>query len=249
MSFTPIPALDIRGGRVVRLAQGDYARQTDFGDDPVAMATAYADAGARWLHLVDLDAARDGGWSLGPLVRELRQRTRLRIQTGGGIRGDADFEAVLAAGAERAVVGTLAVRDATRVAGWLAREGGERLVLALDVRQDADGRWAIPVAGWTAASGATLDGLLSHYAPLGLRHALCTDIARDGMLSGFNLELYRSIAAQWPGIAVQASGGMRGLDDLRGAREAGAAAAILGRALLERRFELADALALAEATC
>jgi len=249
MSFTPIPALDIRGGRVVRLVQGDYARQTDFGDDPVAMAKAYADAGAQWLHLVDLDAARTGGWSLGALVRELRRQTPLRIQTGGGIRGDFDFEAVLEAGAERAVVGTLAVREPLRVANWLAREGGERLVLALDARQDRDGTWRVPVAGWTAESGATLDGLLAQYAPLGLRHALCTDIARDGMLSGFNLELYRRVAEGWPAIAVQASGGMRDLDDLRGAREAGASAAILGRALLERRFDLREALALAEAAC
>ena len=93
MSFTPMPALDIRGGRVVRLAQGDYARQTDFGDDPVALARAFADAGADWLHLVDLDAARDGGWMLAPLVRALREATPLRSQSGGGIRGDAARDA------------------------------------------------------------------------------------------------------------------------------------------------------------
>lgn len=249
MSFTPIPALDIRGGRVVRLAQGDYARQTDFGGDPVALARTYSEAGAQWLHLVDLDAARDGGWSLAPLVRELRANTPLRIQTGGGIRSDADFDAVLAAGAERAVVGTLAVRDRPRVARWLEREGGERVVLALDARHTDDGAWRVPVAGWTADSGVTLERLLDHYAPLGLRHVLCTDISRDGMLSGFNLELYRWLAARWPGIALQASGGLRDLDDLRGAREAGASAGILGRALLEGRFALADALRLAEAPC
>ena len=189
MSFTLIPALDIRGGRVVRLAQGDYARETGYGEDPVAMARAYADAGAEWLHLVDLDGARQGGWSLAELVHRLRAQTPLRIQTGGGVRGAADFEAALEAGAERVVVGTLAVREPLRVADWLAREGGERVVLALDARQDAAGAWNVPVAGWTAQTGATLDGLLRHYAGLGLRHALCTDIARDGMRSGFNLDL------------------------------------------------------------
>jgi len=249
MSFTPIPALDLRGGRVVRLAQGDFARQTDFGGDPVALARAYAEAGAQWLHLVDLDAARDGGWSLAALVRELKMATPLRIQAGGGIRTDADFEAVLAAGAERAVVGTLAVREPARVARWLARDGGERLVLALDARQAADGSWQVPVSGWTTASGATLEGLLDHYVARGLRHALCTDISRDGMLSGFNLDLYRWLAMRWPGVAVQASGGLRGLDDLRGARAAGASAGILGRALLERRFALADAIDLAATPC
>ena len=249
MSFTLIPAIDIRGGRVVRLAQGDYARQTDFDADPVMLAAAFADAGAQWLHLVDLDAARAGGWTLGPLVRAIRARTSLRIQTGGGVRSEQDLAAILDAGAERAVVGTLAVRDPQRVADWLAREGGERLVLALDARQGEDGRWRVPVAGWTADSGATLEGLLQHYAALGLRHALCTDIARDGMLAGFNLELYRWIAARWPKVQVQASGGVRGLEDIEGAREAGAAAAILGRALLEGRFDLREALERAEAAC
>jgi phosphoribosylformimino-5-aminoimidazole carboxamide ribotide isomerase len=249
MSFNLIPAIDIRGGRVVRLAQGDYARQTDFDADPVALAAAFAGAGARWLHVVDLDAARSGGWSLGPLVRAIRARTQLRIQTGGGVRGEHDFAAILEAGAERVVVGTLAVREPMRVADWLAREGGDRLVLALDARQGEDGRWRVPVAGWTAESGATLEGLLQHYAGLGLRHALCTDIARDGMLSGFNLDLYRWIAGRWPRVQVQASGGVRGLGDIEGAREAGAAAAILGRALLEGRFDLREALERAEAAC
>ena len=249
MSFTLIPAIDIRGGRVVRLAQGDYARQTDFDADPVALATTFAAAGAQWLHLVDLDAARSGGWSLAPLVRAIRERTSLRIQTGGGVRGEQDFDAILHAGAERAVVGTLAVREPLRVAKWVAREGGERLVLALDARQGEDGRWRVPVAGWTADSRATLEGLLQHYAALGLRHCLCTDISRDGMLAGFNLELYRWLASRWPAVQVQASGGVRGLEDIAGARAAGAAAAILGRALLEGRFDLREALGQAEAAC
>ena len=249
MSFTPMPALDIRGGRVVRLAQGDYARQTDFGDDPVALARAFAEADADWLHLVDLDAARDGGWTLAPLVRALREATPLRIQSGGGIRGDADLDALFGAGAERAVVGTLAVREPLRVAGWLARHGGERIVLALDVKQDAEGTWRMPVAGWTANSTATLQGLLELYVPLGLQHLLCTDISRDGMLSGFNLDLYRWIAGRWPALSVQASGGVRDLDDVRAAREAGATVAILGRALLERRLDLRAAIAGARAPC
>jgi phosphoribosylformimino-5-aminoimidazole carboxamide ribotide isomerase len=249
MSFTLIPAIDIRGGRVVRLAQGDYARQTDFDADPVALATAFAEAGAQWLHLVDLDAARAGGWSLDPLVRAIKARTPLRVQTGGGVRTQHDFDAVLAAGADRVVVGTLAVREPLRVSGWLAREGAERLVLALDARQGEDGRWRVPVAGWTAESGATLEALMQHYAALGLRHALCTDISRDGMLAGFNLELYRWLASRWPAVQVQASGGVRGLEDIAGAREAGAAAAILGRALLEGRFDLREALGMAEAAC
>ena len=124
-----------------------------------------------------------------------------------------------------------------------------RIVLALDVKQDADGAWRMPVAGWTANSTATLQGLLDHYVPLGLHHLLCTDISRDGMLSGFNLDLYRWIAGRWPALSVQASGGVRDLDDVRAAREAGATVAILGRALLERRLDLRAAIAGARAPC
>ncbi len=114
--------------------------------------------------------------------------------------------------------------------------------MALDARQDASGAWRLPVAGWTEESSASLDGLVQRYADAGLQHILCTDIARDGMLSGFNLELYRMLASRWPQLQVQASGGVRSIADVRAAREAGAGGAILGRALLEGRFRLEDAL-------
>jgi phosphoribosylformimino-5-aminoimidazole carboxamide ribotide isomerase len=249
MDFTLIPAIDVRDGRVVRLAQGDYDRQTTYGDDPVAVARAYADAGARWLHLVDLDAARQGGYSQLPLVERLRAETALAIQTGGGIRTAADIETLLAAGVERVVIGTQAVRRPTLVGAWLRRYGSDRITLALDTRQDESGAWRLPVSGWTEQSPVGLEDLLEDYAAAGLRHLLCTDISRDGMLSGFNIELYAMLAQRWPGLCIQASGGVRGLEDLDAARQAGAAAAILGRALLERRFSLAEALRVQEQPC
>jgi phosphoribosylformimino-5-aminoimidazole carboxamide ribotide isomerase len=241
--FEPIPAIDVRDGRVVRLAQGDYARETRFDADPLALARDYAAQGARWLHLVDLDAARAGGYTLQPLVERIRAETGLMVQTGGGLRDEATIDRLLALGVERLVLGTIAVREPERVLPWLARHGAGRLVLALDTRQDADGCWRLPVSGWTDEGTAFLPDLLSAYAANGACHVLCTDISRDGMLSGFNLELYRDLALRWPMLRVQASGGVRDLADVRAARAAGAGAAILGRALLQGRFTVAEAMA------
>lgn len=243
MSFTVYPAIDVREGRVVRLRQGDYAEETRYADDPFALASRYARAGAVWLHLVDLDAARAGGYTLLPLLRRLKSETGLKVQTGGGVRGEADVDALLEAGADRVVVGSLAVRESGRVASWVARFGAERLTLALDTRRDAEGRWRLPVHGWTEAGDKELDVLAAAYAEVGLRHLLCTDIARDGMLSGPNLELYRYLCQRFPRLAVQASGGARDLDDVRAAREAGCGGIVLGKALLEGRLSLDEALA------
>jgi len=149
MTFTVIPAIDVRNGRVVRLSQGDYARQTVYVDSPLAVAQRYAMAGAQWLHLVDLDAARLGGYTLQPLLAQLRASTSLRLQTGGGIRCEADIEALLELGVERVVVGTTAVREPAKVLGWLRNYGSERITLALDVRRDGFDNWRLPVAGWT----------------------------------------------------------------------------------------------------
>jgi len=240
MSFDVIPAIDVRDGRIVRLRQGDYARETVYADTPLALANAYADAGANWLHLVDLDAAKAGGYTLATLVTQIA--SRLQVQTGGGIRSEADVEAVLAAGATRVVIGTVAVREPERVAGWLRRFGPEHITVALDARQDEHGEWRLPISGWTESSPRTLPDLLQQYSDAGLRHVLCTDIARDGMLAGFNLHLYSTLAARWPEFRLQASGGVRSIADVVDARAAGAGAAILGRALLEGNISLTEAL-------
>ena len=242
MNFDVIPAIDVRGGRVVRLAQGDYARETHYADDPLALACAWAARGARWLHLVDLDAARTGGYSLQPLLTRLCAQGGLQVQTGGGIRDEAQVEALLACGAARVVLGTVAAREPARVAGWIGRFGAERIVLALDARAGVDG-WRVQSEGWTGGAGASLDELLEFYSGQGARHVLCTDVSRDGMLGGFNLALYRELAGRFPGLRLQASGGVRDLADLRAARATGAGGAILGRALLEGRLDLGAALA------
>ena len=243
MSFIVYPALDIREGRVVRLRQGDYAQETRYGDDPLPRAQAFAGQGAQWMHLVDLDAARAGGYTLAPLLAQIRQQAGLHVQTGGGVRDREDVERILQAGASRVVVGSLAVREPDAVIAWLAEFGSERITIALDARQDDDGQWQLPIHGWTENAGVTLDALAQRYAAAGMRHLLCTDIARDGMLAGPNLDLYRHLAGRLPGVAIQASGGIRDVADVAASRAAGCSGAVLGKALLEQRMDLAEALA------
>lgn len=242
MSFTVLPAIDIRGGRVVRLRQGDYTQETRYDADPRAVAQSFADAGATWLHLVDLDAARAGGYTLAPLLRELVRDTGLRIQTGGGVRGSDDLQRIWEAGASRVVVGTLAVREPGRFASWLHEYGASRLTLALDTRRDAQGVWRLPVHGWTETGGGQLDESLRYFSDHGLQHLLCTDIDRDGMLSGPNVELYAWLHRLAPRVALQASGGVRDAADVAAVRAAGCAGVVLGKVLLDGRLQLAELL-------
>ena len=237
MSLVLYPAIDVRDGRVVRLRQGDYARETRYPDAPEAQAARYAAQGVGWLHLVDLDGARDGNYTLLPLLPGLAA-TGLRLQTGGGIRDAGDVQRLLDAGASRVVVGSLAIREPDLVAGWIARFGAEALVVALDARRDAEGRWRLPVAGWTAATDASLPTLARRFEAAGLRHLLSTDIARDGMLSGPGLDLYRDLRAACPGLSLQASGGIRDAADLAAVEALGCAGAVLGRSLLEGGIDL-----------
>lgn len=242
-TFTLYPAIDVRHGRIVRLAQGDYAQETRYGDDPLALARAYAEQGARWLHLVDLDAARAGGYTLLELVRGIVETTGLQVQTGGGVRSRDDVQRILDAGASRVVVGSLAVREAEMVAGWIGEFGPGRITVALDTRQDREGIWRLPVHGWTETAAGTLQEMARRYAGQGLVHLLCTDITRDGMMTGPNLALYRLLAEEVPGLALQASGGVRDLADVVAARAQGCAGIVLGRSLLEGRLQLPEALA------
>lgn len=236
-----IPAIDLRAGRVVRLVQGDYARETRYPVDPLVLAHSYAAAGARWLHVVDLDGARSGKLDNLRVIAGIA-RDGSQMQAGGGVRSGGDVKRLLDAGVARVVIGSLAVTEPNKVEKWIAQHGAERICVALDTRADVQGRWALPVKGWTETGIGTLDTLASRYVASGARHLLCTDIARDGMLGGPNLELYAHLKRIVPTLAVQASGGVRDVGDLHALRAQGAAAAILGRSLLEGRLTLAEAL-------
>lgn len=237
-----IPAIDLLDGQVVRLFKGDFAQRKGYGRDPVAFATRFRDAGATALHVVDLNAARGDAQGNRALVCELAALEGLTVQCGGGVRDADSVAALLAAGAGRVVIGSLAVRDPPQVVGWLERFGAGRIVLALDVSMNAAGEPELLAQGWREATGMSLWPLLERYAAAGLVHLLCTDSGRDGTLQGPNLGLYRRILERHPALELQASGGIGGLEDLRALRMAGIPAAILGRALLEERVSLRDAL-------
>jgi len=230
-----IPAIDIRKGRCVRLFQGDFAQETRYDVDAVELAASYAAQGAPWLHVVDLDGAERGSPVSLPLVERIVASANLSVQLGGCIRTQSDLEAALRV-VQRVVIGSLAVKEPETVARWLDTYGGERLTLALDVRLDDGGVPRITTHGWTEASQMSLWEAIERYAPFGLKHVLCTDVARDGALTGPNVDLYARIKARAPQITLQASGGVRGVADLERLAEIGMDAAISGKALLEGRL-------------
>lgn len=236
-----LPAIDLREGRCVRLAYGRFDAATEYGD-PFAQLAAFAQAGAQWVHVVDLDGARLGRPAQHDLIGRLARFGNVRVQCGGGARSRAHVEALLEAGAARVVVGSTAARAPQEVSDWLASFGAERICCAFDVRPGGDGM-RVAVDGWTHSEGVTLDAALASYGGGSLRHVLVTDISRDGVMSGPNVELVRGVVEARPDMRVQASGGVASLSDLAALRAAGAAAAIVGRALYERRFRLEDALA------
>ncbi|MBS0847967.1 1-(5-phosphoribosyl)-5-[(5-phosphoribosylamino)methylideneamino]imidazole-4-carboxamide isomerase [Citrobacter sp. JGM124] len=238
-----IPALDLIDGAVVRLHQGDYGQQRDYGRDPLPRLQAYQEQGATVLHLVDLTGAKDPTARQIPLLRKLLAGVRVPVQVGGGVRSEQDVEALLSAGATRVVVGSTAVSDPEKVQGWFQRFGADALVLALDVRIDDEGQKQVAVSGWQETSGTTLEQLVERFIPFGLKHVLCTDISRDGTLKGSNVTLYQEICARFPQVAFQASGGIGGLDDIAALRGSGVSGVIVGRALLEGKFTVAEAIA------
>lgn len=234
-----IPAIDIRGGRCVRLLRGEFDRETKYEIDPRELACEYRAAGAEWLHIVDLDGARDGKRGNAALIAEIADSADLSIQLGGGIRTESSLVEALDC-ADRVVIGSLAVTSPDVVWGWLERFGPDRIVLGLDVRLDPQGAARVTTHGWTADSGLSLDAAIARYEPAGLRHVLCTDVARDGALAGPNLTLYRAVQTAWPAIALQASGGIQNAADLEALAATGVAAAISGKALLEKRIRFEE---------
>lgn len=230
-----IPAIDLKDGRCVRLLQGEFTRETDYGDDPVAIARRYAAAGCDRLHVVDLDGARSGVQRHRDAVAALIGATGLSVQLGGGIRSRETLGRWLDAGVARCIIGSLAVTRTDTVADWLAEFGAEHVVLAFDVR--TGGEAPVPALhGWTEDADATLWQCLDRYRDAGLRHVLCTDVGRDGALSGPNDGLYKEILARYPDLELQASGGVRDIGDLAALRAVGCAAAVTGRAMLDGRI-------------
>ena len=230
-----LPAIDIREGRCGRLLQGDFDQETRYPVDPVALAQRYADLGAEWLHVVDLDGAAQGAPANLDVILNMSRAADLKIQLGGGIRSRDDLDRVLGA-ADRAVLGSLSVEAHETVASWLVELGADRLALALDVRLDENDTPYVATHGWTRDSAQTLWDTLEAYSAENVRHVLCTDVERDGALQGPNLRLYTTCRQRFPDIRFQASGGVRDSRDLSDLAATGVAYAISGKALLEGRI-------------
>jgi len=228
-----IPAIDLRGGQVVRLLRGNFGDETRYAVDPLVLVERYRELGCTRMHLVDLDGARVGKPGNRESIRALLARPAPKLQVGGGIRERADVAAWLAMGVDRVVIGSTAVERPQEVATWIREFGSERVVLALDVSLPEGGQPRLRTRGWEVESPTGLWDLLESYDGSGLRHVLCTDIARDGTLGGPSVDLYREALARYPELSWQASGGIRCRADLEILSEIGVAAAISGRALLD----------------
>jgi len=235
-----IPAIDLQQGRCVRLLHGEFDKVTHYAADPVELATSYRDAGANWLHVVDLDGAREGAPVNEAVIRKLAALPGLLVQGGGGIRNETIMEAALSRGLGRVVLGSVAMVRPRAAADWIARNGAERVVLALDVRLDALNVPRLASHGWTRQTDQSLWQALEYFSKVGLRHVLCTDIGRDGAMTGPNLELYRDCRRRFPDIEFQASGGVRDVGDLRALQDTGVHSAIVGKALLDGRIQLEE---------
>jgi phosphoribosylformimino-5-aminoimidazole carboxamide ribotide isomerase len=235
-----IPAIDLRAGHCVRLLHGDFEAETVYPTDPCSLLSKYRDVGADWLHIVDLDGARDGSLDNRAIIVELAARKSVNLQVGGGLRNTAALSQMLDAGVSRAVVGSAAIAQVEQVRAWLAHFGPERLTLAFDVSIDDGGIPKVMTHGWQRQSEFSLWDALDNYSASQLKHVLCTDVGRDGALTGPNVELYREAVRRYPQVEWQASGGIRNAHDLHGLSAAGAAAAISGKALLENLIPIEE---------
>lgn len=231
-----IPAIDLRKGQCVRLLRGDFDRQTNYSEDPVALAGSYKATGFSDLHVVDLDGALSGKQENQDIIRKIISSSDLAVQIGGGIRTEVQLESWLASGVARVVIGSLAVIRPHLVSDWLNTYGPDKIVLALDVTLDEAGTPQLATHGWTRSGDMTLWQCIDTYLNVDLRHVLCTDISKDGAMTGPNFELYTQLLEKYPRIQLQASGGVRDIDDLKALNRIGVPAAISGRALLDGKI-------------
>ena len=235
-----IPAIDLLGGKVVRLYKGDFNQVTEYPEPPVDVATRYGNAGVQSLHIVDLDGARTGKFAHLDIITEITSTVGLAVQVGGGIRTIGQARAIIAAGAERVVVGSTAAKDPDTVIGWFGELGPDAIVVGVDVSIEDGGDPIVKTHGWTESSGQTLWSLMDKYMTAGACNFLCTDISKDGTLEGPNMELYRECHERYPKARVIASGGISSAAELPILAATGATSVVTGKALLDGRLTLEE---------
>ncbi len=237
-----IPAIDIIGGKCVRLTKGDYSRQTVYSDDPLEMAKAFAGAGLRRLHLVDLDGARQGESRNLDILERIAVHTPLVVDYSGGLRNGGAIRDALEAGAAMVSIGSAAVKEPELMKEWIATFGAERIILSADI----DEKGHVATRGWLEASDITADDLISRFEDDGLSRAIVTEIARDGMLCGIDAAFFRTLAGRYPAVRFTASGGVSTCADIEQCGEARLDGVIVGKAFYEGRISLTQLSGLAE---
>ena len=235
MNIELIPAIDLIDGKCVRLQKGDYHAKTVYNDDPVAQAHEFERLGLKRLHVVDLDGAKSKHVVNLKTVRAITEATSLTVDFGGGIKTEDDLRAAFDAGASMVTVGSIAVKEPERVMGWLRTYGSDRIILGADVRNGN-----IAINGWLEDTPIQLILFLEKYIEAGVQIVLCTDISRDGMLSGPALDLYKQIMRQYPQLHLIASGGVSSNDDIRCLDDAGIPAVVFGKAYYEGKIRIKE---------
>lgn len=230
-----IPAIDILHGKCVRLTQGDFGKVKIYSEDPLTVALQFQDADLEFLHLVDLDGAKKGKVINWETIAELQEKTALQIDFGGGVKSNEDVEELLSLDINQINIGSLAIQQPEIFSQWLTQYGSENFILSADVK---DGY--VMANGWVKVSTLSVIQFISQFIPYSLKFVTCTDISRDGMMQGPNLELYKNLKKNFPELKINASGGITTLEDLKALQSIGVDGAIIGKAIYEKRINLND---------
>ncbi|AYN24404.1 1-(5-phosphoribosyl)-5-[(5-phosphoribosylamino)methylideneamino]imidazole-4-carboxamide isomerase [Buchnera aphidicola] len=236
-----IPAFDFINGKIVRLYQGNYSNQREYDINLYKRFKDYEIQGVKKIHLVDLDGAKNFKERQVKVFKDLISYTNISIQIGGGIRSEENINMFLNLGVKQVVIGSSVIKNKAEVKKWLRIYGSNTIVLALDVMIRNNNK-EIAINGWQKKTNTTLEEIIEYFSPIGLKHVLCTDISRDGTLSGPNIVLYTEIVKKFKHIQFQASGGIATLKDIISLKKSGVSSAIVGRSLLENKFTIQEAL-------
>lgn len=230
-----IPAIDIIGGKCVRLTQGDYAQKKIYNENPLEVAKGFEDAGLKHLHLVDLDGAKAGMVKNWEVVEFITSQTKLVVDFGGGIKTDSEIKQLFELGVRQVNVGSIAVKEPNKVYQWIEKFGANRIILSADVKDEL-----IAISGWQENSNLNIFDFIKTYQSKGLQYVTCTDISTDGMLAGPNIFLYKKLINAFPSLKIIASGGVSGMADLHALKETRVEGVIVGKAIYEGKVTLKE---------